>query len=594
MKLLFNVYTCLLIILFSSSLSAQNIIWSEDFGAGTLPNNWTNNDTTSPVIKWEWTDDVDKGRISGQPAFSSQTVSNGFALFNSAILGNTNHDAKLTTSSIDCTGEPAVFIRFENQYGYFSPQSMALVGVSNDNITWSYDTLFTDIGNNQLFDPLQIVELDISTVAANQPTVYIQFRWIGTFEYAWRVDDIQLQDAPTPPRKHDLSIGLVAIPSNNATPLVHVKPIELGVRVHNKGIISALNVKLKTIITNTTTNTVVYKDSIITNNLNPNDSVVLEMTSLFTPSSTGNYHLKYELSQDSTDEYSLDNYFDNYFSVNDSLFSKDNDKGLGSARPSANGDYFVGNIYEVVQPNYYADKVIFTCGHPTFGGLLMGHQVDIILYEVDSAVNIYDAASFNTQNNNNVTPVGYGQYNFTIDDNGLEDIYFAAITDLNGAKVLLKANHTYFLMLSFSGSSNILRVGTSDNLRYEAFYSTIVQIGNTWYLRGFGSRITAIARLVITNSSNTSNEVLRRDRLVIKVYPNPVKDIISIDILTKERTDVEWSILDITGRVVHVEQLKNINNKQLMFDVSALISGTYFIKVRTGMLSKVERFVVIK
>ena len=109
-------YLILFLLLFNShSMTGQNVFWNEDFQNG-IPANWANYEPSSSFIKWSWTMNTTQGLISGQPNFTSSTVGNGFMLFNSGQLGNTNHDTRLTTNSIDCSGQNTVFLRFENLY----------------------------------------------------------------------------------------------------------------------------------------------------------------------------------------------------------------------------------------------------------------------------------------------------------------------------------------------------------------------------------------------------------------------------------------------------------------------------------------------
>ena len=43
-------------------------------------------------------------------------------------------------------------------------------------------------------DNPSIVDLDITEAAGGQSQVWIRFRWVGTWGYAWEIDDINLLD----------------------------------------------------------------------------------------------------------------------------------------------------------------------------------------------------------------------------------------------------------------------------------------------------------------------------------------------------------------------------------------------------------------
>jgi hypothetical protein len=583
--LLHTSYSILFLLFFNShSMTGQNVFWSEDFQNG-IPTDWANYEPSSSFIKWSWTMNTTQGLISGQPNFTSSTVGNGFMLFNSGQLGNTFHDTRLTTNSIDCSAQNTVVLRFENQYGFFSNGSVPMLGVSTDSINWSYDTLFTSLISNQLSDAIQMVELDISSIAANQSNVYLQFRWKGKDEYAWRLDDIRLQDGATPPPTHNTSIQAYAIPKNYATPLSHVQPIEMAAQVFNNGLATANNLKLKVNIYNHNTNTILYSDSIGAPALNVNDNTVLEISSQYTPTTTGTFRLEYQLMQDSTDGAPADNLSTNVFIVTDSLFSKDNNTGFGSAKPSSASDYMIGNIYEVKTADHFADKVIFNCGHPS-NFPMTGLSVDVLLYEVASTVDAF----FNNFNNNQVTAVGLGQYIFTSSDNSF-DFFVADIKDINGDKVKLKANHRYFMMLSFSGPAKILDIGVSDALSYDTDYATIIRVGNTWYLDGFGPSLTAIVRMTTTEYTSTENVSSLENQVTI--YPNPANGYINVNLDLENEKSVIINAITTTGKLIFTKKTDQIKNSNTILNISSWSSGIYFIQIQ-GKNSQITRRIVVE
>lgn len=100
----------------------------------------------------------------------------------------------LTSTAIDCTGATGVHLRFWRWLGVEQPSyDHAYVRVSRNNSTWT--TVWQNA--SEISDTAwQDVDLDISTVADNQPTVYL--RWtMGTTDGGWRycgwnIDDVRL------------------------------------------------------------------------------------------------------------------------------------------------------------------------------------------------------------------------------------------------------------------------------------------------------------------------------------------------------------------------------------------------------------------
>ena len=190
--------------------NAQNVIWSEDFSGGDIPLTWTNVDVSGQVTTvWEYS--TDGPYFNNQPSFASPTAANGFVIFDSDAVGNlpTPHDVQLTTDAIDCSSLTTVIAKFSNQYAYYSTGGVSIVelGVSTDGTTFSYYPILTSIAQNDLTTAETVQEVDITADAAGQATVYLQFRWRGIWEYAWRIDDIKIQDGLTPLLPDDLAIA---------------------------------------------------------------------------------------------------------------------------------------------------------------------------------------------------------------------------------------------------------------------------------------------------------------------------------------------------------------------------------------------------
>lgn len=570
-------------------VQAQNVFWSEDFGNGN-PTNWANYDPNYSVVKWEWSDDRFVGLVSGQPLFNSHSYQNGFYLFNSYVYGQITHDVRLETTAINCSNQPTVVVHFENQFAWYSSQSVAILGVSTDSMTWSYDTLFTNIPANTTNSPLDIVEIDISNIAANEPNVYLQFRWIGKDEFAWRLDDIRLQDGFTPPAQHDLAIDLYSVPLNYAMPLSQVQAIEFGAIVTNNGLQTAQNLQLKAQIIDDSSQAVVYEDSVSLNHLNAGATNLMEMANTYTPSSKGKYYLKYELTQNAFDDYPLDNIINIPFVVSGVLFSKDPNTGFIPAKPSTAGDYEIGNIYEIKNAGYTADEVIFSCSIENSSLTLNGRTVDFKLYEVDSNVDLF-FQNYHTINNPLVL-VGVGSYTFTIDDDN-DELFATTIEDIagGGTKVNLKANTRYILMAAFAGAANIISIQASDAIRYDANLATMIKEGTTWNFDGFGPELTAVVRMTITPPVNTQQQHLEVGK--VKVFPNPTTDKFQLDLEYQQPSnDVQIEVYNHLGQLIKSENRQNILKEQISYSTKNWSKGVYFVQIQSDF-GKITRRIVV-
>ena len=56
--------------------------------------------------------------------------------------------------------------------------------------------VFADSETGFETDNPSLVEFDITGAAGGQETVWIRFRWVGTWGYSWEIDDVEVYDTP--------------------------------------------------------------------------------------------------------------------------------------------------------------------------------------------------------------------------------------------------------------------------------------------------------------------------------------------------------------------------------------------------------------
>jgi hypothetical protein len=178
-------------------------IWTDDFSNA---NKWV---ISSPNGSGAWTIGVN-GPAGGFaiPAITSTTAANGFALFDSDLDCSGNQITNLTTKfPINLDTQAGVLLRFEQYYRRFSDSTF--VFVSNDSINWVKFAVNKNLANND-FSALDLTinpdvqELNISSVAANQDSVWIRFQFYSPntlgadagCAYAWMIDDITIDVPP--------------------------------------------------------------------------------------------------------------------------------------------------------------------------------------------------------------------------------------------------------------------------------------------------------------------------------------------------------------------------------------------------------------
>ncbi len=185
----------------------------------------------SPALAYQWPLNLDPGWATedqwafGQPAggggqhggpdpTGGHTGSNVYGYNLAGDYPNNLPERHLTSTAIDCSGLFQARLKFWRWLGVEQPQyDHAYVRVSNDSVNW------TDVWTNQseIADYSWVQQdLDISSVANNQPTVYL--RWTmgptdGGWTYCgWNIDDIEIcatslvSAEPLPPQNVDARV----------------------------------------------------------------------------------------------------------------------------------------------------------------------------------------------------------------------------------------------------------------------------------------------------------------------------------------------------------------------------------------------------
>lgn len=174
--------------------------WSDDFSNAA---NWTISNQTGNSDNWVIGTTVPSGTFP-IPAITSTSAANGYAMFDSDLLCSGDQIADLTTAnSINCSSESSVVLTFEQYYRRYDDSTFVFVSV--DNVNWTKFPVNQSYPNNVLSatNP-EVVTVDITSVAANQATVWIRFQFWSPSTYttgpggapgcgyAWMIDDVAL------------------------------------------------------------------------------------------------------------------------------------------------------------------------------------------------------------------------------------------------------------------------------------------------------------------------------------------------------------------------------------------------------------------
>jgi len=555
--------------------------FTEDFGSQTDFNaEWTGGGTNPGPAVWEWTDDPTP-IFQGQPDFASETANNGFVFFNSDGNGEVAHDVTLTINNpIDCSNASEVFISVQNQYAYFSVPSVAIaqLGVSTDGVNFDYIRILENVERNDLSNPAQLVEEDISEFAAGEAQVFIQFRWQGNFEYSWAIDDIKLF-SEDPQLQFDLSLEEPRLPFNYATPASQITPFFFQHATTNNGSQTALDLMSTVEVEGTNGDTFSYTQT-LPMQLAPEASDTTLFDQFFTPSDTGFYQFTYTVTSANEDERPFDNNFSGDFLITENLFSKDDGRGLSGTAPAniVDNTWEIGNYYVVENGGYQATEAIFSV--VSTDNIHQGQSVSILLYQITPD----DDLDFD---DDDVTVVGFGSYAFTDEVSGQP--VSAPLLNFDGdTSVILDEGSEYLLMVQYTPDMGVVHTSTP----YYYDIASVVKNGD-WFTGGFGPDVTALVRMRIeeVESVNTNEPALADSKL--QLFPNPVDRELTVSLALENRNEeVIIDLLDINGRLVERRQLDHVQRDQVRFQTSNLANGTYLLRTRTAEGVRTERFVV--
>ncbi|MBK8658075.1 MAG: Omp28-related outer membrane protein [Bacteroidetes bacterium] len=123
--------TSLMVTAFTIGLFAQATIYTQNFSSTSLPSGWQNVDETGNGAG-TWT------RKTSAHGFASTSAANGFYIFDSDLLGNDSkpENASLISAAINCSANSHVALQFEHYFQQFQSSS-GTVFVSTDNSNWT-------------------------------------------------------------------------------------------------------------------------------------------------------------------------------------------------------------------------------------------------------------------------------------------------------------------------------------------------------------------------------------------------------------------------------------------------------------------------
>jgi len=285
----------------AAKTTSVTTIATETFGTGTttsLPTGWTAGAYAGGT--WHWTNMADTSSAYSLGTMNSTTAGNGWMIFDSDSMGTACSCAPagwLQSPAYYCDTDSVVVLNFEDYYEKFNDSCFVWVSTSPTFATYtSYPVQMNNtLLNNMATANPATVTINISSVAAAQPAVYIRFVYYdnagNTGGYSWMIDDISLFE--TGPDDVGISGSFIYEPETTAydgsifnTPLVFVDSLYPVTQLSNYGTNAQTSITVTASITGGATP---YNktDSFLSISLNGYDSLI--QFPGFMPSDTGSY-----------------------------------------------------------------------------------------------------------------------------------------------------------------------------------------------------------------------------------------------------------------------------------------------------------------
>ena len=595
----------------------REVFWTNDiatcadftFGNGSMEAGqpWTDIDinffcsTEGPAGFYnQWAGGTGDG--SAAPAINSTSADNGFLMVDSDLFGaEANYSADWvencwaqTADPIDCSAHPYVSIAMQTRYrcwdnGASDGSEKCFIEVSRDGVTWptltnAYTTTWADEGmvdydgemvqcRYNVFpdsetgfesDNPSLLEFDITEAAGGQSTVWIRFRWVGTWGYSWEIDDLEIYDTPENDTRIDnylsysnyLGTGFYEYGAWAQSQI----PTDLtaAAKVYNVGYADQTNVMVDMDVNGTA----FASNTLDTLGYASNDTVYIA----YQPDGLGAQTLTYLLSADAEDENPGNNTATQSFEVTDLQYGRDNGVITAAFPGDGTDDYIAMPLYDIVNDvTIYAIDVAILDGSEDgtpIRGFLVDMFDDLALTEqyggeLISSAEVDMASGYTNSGDGDIVW-------YTL---ALEEPYQAAAGDWIGAA------------FEHYGGANV-QIGEAQ-YTYDQTAFVYGPFGSGSAYDWYYSNEVPMVRLNLDPSATTTVNVEEVASMqgfeLFPAFPNPANDNTRFQFRLDQTSDVTFELRDITGKLVEVRDLgtQPAGYNSFVLETSALGAGSY-------------------
>ncbi len=511
----------------------------------------------------------------------SATAANGFMMVDSDEFGGTTGGDWVencwfqNTVGINCALAAHVSLKFDTFYrmwdgGADDGNEYCLVEVSTDGINWpdvnTFEVSEAPAGTRFELWPTMATQdpvlnptlkiFDISEVAAGEATVFLRFRWKGTFGYAWMIDDLELFVTP----ENDVTINkgyngdIVNDFEYYVTPVSQLADISFGASITNYGFTDQSNVPITFSIAGGPTVT----ETIASLPINTTDSIWTAPFAI--PNTVGAYN--YSVSVPS-DDFIVGDTFNSSYEISQYDYGHATNECLIQRTFNDDAPVGMGNLY-AMNANDVAYSVKVWFGASTDLNIV----VQAIVWQL-TGTSIQDNPTFVGQSDEwalTTDMIDNGYYNFAVYNENVD------------GPIDLIAGETYMVEIrKIDDSSDRMYV------RADQYDDDLGTIG--WGPFGAGNAInffngwsfTPAVRLSLDPASGVGEDSTVDGLTLGQNIPNPAAGNTKITYSVQTPSIVQFVVRDISGRIVKSENLdaRSSGQHSITLNTDELGSGVY-------------------
>lgn len=563
------------------SINKATVIWSNDFSSAS---DWTLTNTSSPTQDWVITNDPALVPVPALSPAAFTTVGNGYAIIDSDGAGGAaSQNADLTADTLlDLTAVSSVGLRFQHTYRTFEDRRVARV--SNDGgATWTEFVITEGLNSeaNQNTANPDVLTLNISSVAANQDSVKIQFHYEGNWGWYWAIDDVSVIELDDHDLKSvDIYGGNIDIDFEySKLPLSQTRALGFGMVIKNVGGLTQTGVNFSYDIND-------GSSSVETGNIGDTSiaSTLIDTligSSTYIPMATGTFTYTLTAMADSADADINDNTMSRSIEITNNIWGLDYGTDVFTVNQAGAVDIDSTDVFKIGNQFFsQAEDTVWSVDVELGSSTLsVGNEFFIEVRVFNTGTQAWELISTSLPHLVSASEPG------TVINVDLED------------EVALEAGTQFIILACHLGGSYTERVTFTRSGLVSAGTVRFVD-PSTDLLTQFGGKQTALR--VRANLDRLSNNVsVEENELSLALSqnsPNPAKENTSIAYSLVNNSNVTLTITDINGKVIYTLSENNQvkGNHVINVNTSGMAQGVYQYTLTTNNASATKSMVVVK